>query len=144
MSRARAFELLMARVEPEPNSGCWLWTGGPSSEGYSRVWDNDLGGCVTGHVLVYETLIGPVPDGLELDHLCRVRICVRPSHLEPVTHQVNVLRGESITVKWANRTTCVRDHPLDGVRGNGKRYCKQCARDWVGARRRRATSCLMT
>ena len=70
---------------------CWLWTGALRGDGYGkfhvkRKW-------VYAHRFAYELLVGPIPDGLELDHLCRIRNCVRPSHLEPVTHQENMQRA---------------------------------------------------
>lgn len=72
---------------------CWLWTGAPTNQGYGHLKIRGL--WVKAHRLAYEMLVGPVPDGLELDHLCRVRLCVRPSHLEPVTHAENVARAPS-------------------------------------------------
>ena len=72
----------------EDENGCWLWTGRVNkSTGYGEQ-ANDLA-----HRLFYESLVGEIPAGLELDHLCRVHRCVNPSHLEAVTHRVNVLRG---------------------------------------------------
>lgn len=75
-------------------TGCWIWLGELNRNGYGRV-------CVKGkrpvaHRHVYETLVGPIPEGLLLDHLCRVRCCVNPSHLEPVTPKENTLRGDAV------------------------------------------------
>lgn len=106
---------------------CWVWTGHCDQNGYGRITVNGRN-CFT-HRVVYEMLVGPVPEGLESDHLCRVRNCCRPAHLEPVTHHVNVLRGEKAT-----RTRCIYDHPLSGdnlyirVRKNGarERTCRAC------------------
>jgi hypothetical protein len=75
--------------------GCWRWKGGQNGPGYSMFWLD--GQMRYAHRLVYELLVGPIPEGLELDHLCRNRACVNPAHLEPVTHSLNVLRGTSGT-----------------------------------------------
>lgn len=73
--------------------GCWIWHGGTTrrENGYGRFKLN--GKKYTAHRFLYELLVGPIPPGHELDHLCRVTRCVRPSHLEPVTHAENVRRG---------------------------------------------------
>ena len=108
---------------------CWVWTGaGSSVNGYGQFW---LGRLLAPHIWAYESLVGPVPDGLELDHLCRNRRCVNPEHLEAVTHQVNVLRGASPLADQARQTLCKYGHPLDG--GNlyvyrGRRSCRICIR----------------
>jgi len=69
---------------------CWLWTGTQVRGGYGQFW---LDGHKLAHCYAYETTVGPIPEGLQLDHLCRVTRCVRPSHLEPVTASENVRRG---------------------------------------------------
>lgn len=71
---------------------CWLWTGATNSDGYGHLWVD--GRWPPAHRVAYEQLIGAIPDLLVLDHLCRVTQCVNPSHLEPVTNQVNILRGK--------------------------------------------------
>ena len=76
---------------PEPNSGCLIWLGAVSGDGYGSIKIDGHARCA--HVVNYEREKGPVPEGMELDHLCRVRLCVNPDHLEPVAHQLNVLRG---------------------------------------------------
>lgn len=83
------------------------------------------------HRYSYEELIGPVPTGLTLDHLCRNRACVNPSHLEPVTHRVNILRGESPSAKNAVKTHCPAGHRLAGEHlyirpATGVRACYTC------------------
>ncbi len=76
---------------PEPNSGCWLWIRALNTHGYGKV---KLGKRIAGaHLIFYENLVGQVPEGMELDHKCRVRCCVNPAHLEPVTHAENARRG---------------------------------------------------
>ena len=78
------------KVIPEPNSGCWLWIGCNSKRhGYGSFW---MGGkVIASHIAAYRLFKGLVPEGLELDHLCRMPFCVNPDHLEAVTHTVNVL-----------------------------------------------------
>lgn len=76
--------------------GCWLWTASLDGNGYGRFHDGERD--TKAHRSGYEMLVGPVPDGLELDHLCRVRACVRPDHLEPVTHAENVRRAAAAEV----------------------------------------------
>jgi len=121
----------MARVTPRLNmeGECWVWTGA-KSDGYGqvRLKGNARSGYV--HRLVYEHYRGPVPDGLQIDHLCRNRACANPSHLEPVTQRENLLRGATITAAAAARTHCTKGHPLDGRRKGG-RYCLTCSRAWT-------------
>lgn len=121
-----------ANSVPEPNTGCWLWLMG-GCLGYGRI---RMGGVQIGaHRISYEAFIGPIPDGLEIDHLCRVRSCVNPAHLEPVTQAVNTARGNSPTAIWARESRCKRGHPLagDNIARNagGRRLCRTCrnARD---------------
>lgn len=109
--------------------GCWLWTAAVSTGGYGRVhWDGKLR---QAHRVAYELEVGPIPEGLELDHLCRVRRCVRPDHLEPVSGKVNKLRGVSPSADHARKTHCDAGHPLEGPGAdvytrNGWRYCRPC------------------
>lgn len=115
---------------------CWLWTGARDKLGYGRLTRT------LAHRLVYELMIGPIPEGLELDHLCRNPSCVRPEHLEPVTHRENLLRGVRANQN-TGKTHCLRGHALDTdntyVRRNGARACKACQlqrqREWVERRK---------
>lgn len=102
---------LLARISPEPMSGCWLWIGCTNPQGYGqiRIAKRVLR---LAHCVSYELHIGPIGDGLELDHLCRVRCCVNPQHLEPVTHLENVRRGQghgSETVCPEGEHVCVNN-----------------------------------
>ncbi len=130
---------LADKISPEPMSGCWLWTASCFRSGYGLAWSE--GKNKGAHRVVYEHLRGPVPSGLELDHLCRVRSCVNPDHLEPVTRRENVLRGTSPMAFSAKQTHCLRGHELSGgnlrVESNGSRRCKSC--DNARCRRRNAT-----
>lgn len=80
---------LKRRSMPEPFSGCLLWLGSVAS-GYGQIRVN--GRIVLAHIVSFELQNGPVPVGLELDHLCHTKLCMNPNHLEPVTHQENMLR----------------------------------------------------
>lgn len=114
---------------------CWLWTGETATNGYGRA--NIDGRNQPAHRVAYEWLVGPVPDGLELDHLCAVRNCVNPVHLEPVTHQVNVARAA------AKKRFCPRGHSLSGENlvpsalRRGKRDCLACSRERAAKSRQR-------
>ncbi len=77
-----------------PLDECWVWIARLNRNGYGRL--SALGREHMAHRLSYEVHTGPIPDGLLLDHLCSVRSCVNPRHLEPVTHQVNTLRGKAL------------------------------------------------
>jgi hypothetical protein len=108
---------------------CWLWTAPPNSDGYGRLKVD--GQEVKAHVFAYELLIGPVPSGLQPDHLCRVRLCVRPDHLEPVTCRVNLLRGDTHAARNAAKTHCLAGHAFSAENTyiyRGKRYCRACQR----------------
>lgn len=101
-----------SQVQPCPMSGCWLWTGTEIGGGYGRTKSAGRGLLVHRHS--YGSLVGPIPDGLVIDHLCRVRCCVNPAHLEPVTQQVNVRRSDSQMARRAAQTHCKRGHELAG------------------------------
>lgn len=110
MGSAPVSERLDRLSIPEPNSGCWLWTGAVDENGYPRIAIDGRNG--RAHRVSYETHVGPIPDGLHLDHLCRMPCCINPAHLEPVTVAENVLRG------WKSRgknTHCKHGHRIDGV-----------------------------
>ena len=110
-------------------SGCWRWVGNHGLTGYGHVRVGRH--TVMAHRYVFERDRGAVPDGLQLDHLCRNRGCVNPDHLEPVTARTNVLRGDTTPGRNANKTHCHRGHPLDGAnlgRRARQRYCRECNR----------------
>jgi hypothetical protein len=132
---------LLSKTIPEPNSGCLLWLGPVNQFGYGRA--SIKGRKQVAHRAVYEMACGPVPDGLELDHLCRVRCCVNVAHLEPVTKQVNGLRGMAGVKSGAMqraKTHCPEGHPYSGanlfLRSSGRRECRTCMR----ARNRRTAA----
>lgn len=121
-------ERIEARLIRDP-SGCWLWPGSRNRGGYGRY--KVRGVTVNVHRTVYEAHRGPIPEGLTLDHLCRVRHCANPAHLEPVTQRENTLRSPiALTAVNARKTACPRGHPYDGVKrlanGTTERQCKRC------------------
>lgn len=113
-----------ARVQKDV-SGCWLWTGFVDRKGYGVI---GVGGrkLSKAHRFSYERFVGPVPDGMQLDHLCRVRNCVNPSHLEPVTNRENVIRGNAARPA---KTHCKNGHPYKEnlyLNPRGHRECMKC------------------
>ena len=111
-------------------NGCWIWTAHTQPNGYGRFRDGER--LVMAHRWAYEHHIAPIPEGLQLDHRCRVRNCVNPDHLEPVTTQENTRRGEAGKAQLA-RTHCPQDHPYEGenlyLYSDGRRACRICARE---------------
>ena len=124
---ARLQEQFEAQYEVTDN-GCWLWTGPQyAGTGYGRV--KLMGGMVYAHRLSYELYVGATPEGLDLDHLCRTRLCVNYQHLEPVTRQENILRGNGLAAQNARKTHCLRGHILAGDNVylyGGRRHCREC------------------
>lgn len=107
-------------------SECWLWLGGRTPNGYGKFWLN--GGTALAHRVAYKTTKGPIPEGLHIDHLCRVPLCVRPDHLEPVTPQVNTLRGIGPASRNARKTHCPQGHPYSEANTGVQRYAGRVAR----------------
>jgi hypothetical protein len=109
--------------------GCWLWTGGLNRKRYGMFW---LAGTHTpAHRYAYELLIGPIPEGLQIDHLCRNPPCVNPHHLEPVTPRENTLRGEGLAAHQSRLTHCSRGHEFTSentVRWGNHRKCRICTK----------------
>ena len=124
---------LMEKVIPEPNSGCWIFMGAVAKNGYGYLCTGTHQSVGLAHRLAYEALVGPIPAGLHLDHKCRVRCCVNPEHLEPVSCRENVLRGVSPSAVHARKMHCDRGHPFDEkntytVSTTGQRKCRECRR----------------
>lgn len=117
---------------------CWLWQGSRSPGGYGQVRvDRKLKSV---HRVIYELLVSPIPEGLDLDHLCRNRACCNPNHLEPVTRSENLRRGltgkfepgKGVGDRQKAKTHCPQGHPYD--EGNthhykSQRYCRTCSRE---------------
>lgn len=120
-----------SKVDTGSADRCWLWTGTINERGYGRFWDGTRH--VRAHRYAYESLVGPIPDGHELDHVrargCTHRHCVNPAHLEPVLHQENMRRA-------SDRPTCRQGHPFtpeNTITRPTQRLCRTCDR----ARKRR-------
>jgi hypothetical protein len=130
-------------IHTEPNSGCWLWAGpyGGRNGQYGRVLFQ--GRMMPAHRAVMVACDVPMPEGLEPDHLCRTPCCVNPDHLEPVTHQENMLRSDAPPGRNSRKTHCNNGHPLDGENlmiSRGKRCCRECYRRWTREWRARNAS----
>jgi len=137
-------ERLWAKVDKKES--CWLWTGSLQGSGYATI---RLGGRGSkfqmAHRAAYEILRGPIPDGLQLDHLCRVRHCVNPDHLEPVSGRTNLLRGTSFSAENAAKTHCAHGHEFTpentkARRSRPGRQCRTCERRFKREYRERQRS----
>ena len=117
-------------AKPLTGDGCWLWMGHRNQGGYGQVSVNRH--MRQAHRVAYELSVGPIPEGLTLDHLCRVRHCVNPSHLEPVTELENIRRG-TVGENMRSKTHCPQGHPYDEANTrhtkNGNRLCRACYRE---------------
>jgi len=120
---------------------CWLWTAYLDKKGYGRFARDTNHRNYGAHRWVYENEVGPIPGGLVIDHLCRVRHCVNPSHLEPVTTGTNTLRGTGPMARNARKTACTHGHPFDEANtytdSRGTRHCRTCCRIRAADGRRR-------
>lgn len=132
-------ERVVAKIDWVDPSACWRWTSNKLWNGYGTIYVSGQGPKLA-HRVIYEMVIGPIPEGMTLDHLCRVRDCVRPDHLEPVPMRENIRRGTNPCARNMAKTHCIHGHALSGINvfpsDVGKRYrrCRQCHND----RRRRA------
>lgn len=123
---SKAYDWIFKRAIPEPNTGCFLWTKGTTREGYGK------------HRIAFEKVYGPVPKGMDLDHICRVKCCVNPDHLRIVTRSQNMRYA---VFQRALATHCKRGHPFtdentrieiirDPVHGDRtRRKCRMCAKE---------------
>jgi hypothetical protein len=132
-SRKKRLDRLPASAEArfwarvDKTETCWLWTATLNGSGYGQITIGRKNWMA--HRVAYSLVIGPIPEGLEVDHLCRVRSCVNPEHLEPVDHRTNMLRSP-VTELHAD---CYRGHPLtEGnllIFADGLRRCAICRRE---------------
>jgi hypothetical protein len=123
----------------EQTDGCWLWTAARSGDGYGHIKID--GRMMKAHRVAYEMAHGTIPEGLDVDHLCRQPLCVRPEHLEPVSRRTNILRGIGYTAQQAAKTHCKHGHPFSDentyITPSGSRQCRRCNRAAVDRYQRR-------
>lgn len=135
-SRYRPFWAWVEKTET-----CWLWKGRLNNKGYGQA--SLKGRMRLAHRLAWELLRGPIPEGAVLDHLCRVRRCVNPDHLEPVTTRENLLRGEGLAAIHARQEKCAHGHaftPANTYQRPEGRYCRACRAATMRAQRRRTAA----
>lgn len=135
------------KVQKRGHEDCWLWTGGLERTGYGHYIATHEGVRHTkAHRFAYHVLVGAIPAGLDLDHLCHTRDepcrarnqcphrrCVNPAHLEPVPERINILRSRTGSAENARKTHCIHGHPFSGANlyinpGSGARVCRECKR----------------
>src|SRR3990167_7080157 len=133
-------ERFRKKIRVNPETECWGWTGavphglaGNGGGGYARYrYDGKTG---LAHRFAYRCLVGPIDDGMTIDHLCRVRRCVNPDHMETVTQRENTIRGTSVVAVNAHKVHCVRGHGFfpenTRIRRTGGRKCRACTREDV-------------
>lgn len=120
--RLEAQNIVADRVTIDPATECWEWQGSTQSSGYSRL--SYRGRTWLGHRFSYEAFHDDIPNGMQIDHLCRNRICLNPDHLEPVTQRTNILRGSGVSAVNASKQRCPQGHPYSVV--GTDRICRIC------------------
>lgn len=124
----KLYACFMAKVEKTDT--CWLWTAAKTDKGYGNFRLNRR--TLSAHRVSYMHFVGPIPDGLHVDHLCRNRSCVRPDHLEPVTQYENMKRGEIWNASGKHQlkvTHCPKGHEYSDENTyihKNSRYCREC------------------
>lgn len=135
-SRRSTYERFIEKTQPAEN-GCIEWRGGLNGVGYGQFYAGRTSLSETGktysHRWAYEYYVGPIPEGMHLDHLCRNRKCCNPEHLEPVTPRENMLRGVAPAAQHARKTHCPVGHEYSGDNlyvhpVKGYRVCRACGR----------------
>lgn len=131
------------KIDIDEATGCWLWNAATYPNGYARFWD---GADILGHRWSYAHFVGPIPDGMDLDHVrergCRHRHCVNPDHLEPVSRRENLLRGDTLPAQQVARRRCPRGHAYSPentrIDRRGSRHCRACDSNGATGRKRGA------
>ena len=126
--RGSVWERFHTKFIPVTESGCWIWMSEISNNGYGRMRDSYKVKRMA-HRIAWELYFGPIQEDLEIDHLCRVRCCVNPAHLEPVTARINIFRGNGGWLKNKSKTHCPQGHPYSGgnlIAERRSRRCRTC------------------
>lgn len=122
------------------DAGCWEWIGSKQPTGYAQLWNGQR--VEQAHRISFRLTCGAIPDGMEIDHLCRNRGCVNPDHLQAVSHRENMRRSKTIMGQNAAKTECKRGHSFDQantyITANGARQCRACLRMHAKNRKARA------
>ena len=124
------WDRLWAKVDA--SGDCWEWTAAKNHLGYGQIGESGTRRLLMAHRAVWELLVGPIPRGYDIDHLCRNPGCVNPDHLEPVTHAENMRRGFGFDVWQKSKTHCPHGHEYTTentyVNPKGSRECRTCKR----------------
>ena len=144
---------MLDKIMPVTESGCWIWMASHTKEGYGTTsWHGKQN---VAHRVIWSIVNGPIPLGLHIDHLCRVRPCVNPAHMELVTQRENILRGVGPSAIHATKTQCPRGHAFtpentfrQRVGHRIQRSCRECrrkaCRDWYARNYKGKTSYAVT
>lgn len=139
MTRTPLRDRILASIEVDAN-GCWIWQKSCDRDGYAQMTN---GSNRRAHRVSYAEFKGEPPAGLQIDHLCRVRNCVNPEHLEAVDSRTNLMRGNTQAAANAAKTECAQGHPFSAentkITVAGRRKCRKCSNRWNAESKRRAT-----
>ena len=130
-------ERFWQKVKVGSPESCWLWQANKSRGGYGKFFLAGRGN-IYAHRFAYELAVGPIPKGMQIDHLCRNRACVNPDHMESVSSKTNTLRGTNSAAGNARKTHCLRGHAFTEANTYlhaGSRLCRQCR--WDQSERRK-------
>lgn len=141
MTRERWMAWFGVRFIPEPNSGCWLWVGGTDGR-YRYGKQSVMGEDRLAHRVAYEAMVGPIPSGLTIDHVCRTTLCVNTDHMRIVSMRENIMAGRSPWAINGARTHCKNGHAFSPENTRIIRHgrsCRECQRAYDRRRRPRKT-----